>query len=247
MNVAQIYNYQLDEFGNFEWVIVHDKTQKQEFLKPAMNVETWTYYGRTQFAKYQTTWQVDGSRPNEATLADSGPHALAASNEVPVHRIESKSKLWIGNRIILPLISHLNALNSYDWSLWLANVPLPVFTNGPDGTIDPNTTAAEYAAINLPDGAKFEWVEPAGSSFDASQKYIENLREAIYRQAFLVALGRSSRASATVQSAVSKEQDWQPASSVLNVFGNLIRTSIQNVLEDIAEIRRTRPTLMSAD
>ena len=53
----------------------------------------------------------------------------------------------------------------------------------------------------------------------------------------MLAQGRSSRASSTVQSASSKEQDMSVASDVLSVFGTLIRTAIQTTIQTIADIR----------
>jgi hypothetical protein len=233
----QVYNFQRDSFGNFDWIVIHDKKINQNFLGESSYQETYTYYDRQQFAKYQMVWPIDGNRPKQGTLVDSGPHALAGRNEVPVYCVKSDNKLWIGNRIVLPLISYLNATNCQDWSLWLACVPLPVFRNGKDEKVNPNTTAAEYSSIIIPNDAEFKYVEPEGKSFEAMKDYIESQKEMIFRQAFLVALGRASSKTSTVQSGASKSMDWEPSASILNVFGNLIRTAIQDVLERIAYIR----------
>jgi len=233
-----VINYQKDKYGKFEWVVLHSLDVVQSFLGTPKNVERWSYYDKTTYAVYQAEWEPNANKPTKATLVDLGLHAMAGLQEVPLTCVETGDKLWLGNRVFLPCLDHLNTENSYGWSLWLANNPLPVFTNGKDTEVSANVTVAEYAAITLPaPDSKFEYVEPKGESWKSTQAYLESLRENIYRLCHLVAQGRSSRASATVQSAVSKEIDMQPAADVLNVFGTLIRTAIQDALEDIAEIR----------
>lgn len=235
--LQNISNYQYDADGNLEWVLIHATNTIQSFLAPTKTVETWTYYDKKTYATYTAEYQTGTQRANTATLTDSGIHSMSSQNEVPVSCVRTDYKLWLGNRIYLPVVEYFNAYNSFGWSLWLANNPLPVLTDGQNAPVADSQTVSEYAFLKLPFGATFKWEEPQGHSWEASQKYLDSLREGIYRQCHLVAQGRSSRASATVASGVSKEADMQPAADVLNVFGNLIRNTIQDTLDDLAQIR----------
>lgn len=235
---CSVINWQTDAFGKYEWAVIQTINTVQEFLQEPQTVERFTYYDKTQYAVYECRYPAGKSRPTQATLVDSGVHAMSAQNEVPLKCIKTDHKLWLGNRLYLGLLDYLNASNSLSNSIFLVNNPIPVFTSG-DDPIDTNQTAAEYAAIVLPKSASFNFVSPDGVAYDASQKYLEVLREGLYRQAHIVQQGRSGRASASVQSALSKEQDSSVSAVILSVFGTLIRTTIQETLQTVSVIRGT--------
>lgn len=231
-----IQNWSQDAFGALEWVTIHTVRTEQEFLGPLWTVERWTYYDKNEFAVYESRYQ-DGKKNIAANLISSGNHALSDQNGVPLKIINADDRLWLGNRVLLPLIEHFNTDNSLGWSLWLANNPIPTFHDGKDGAkVDISQTAAEYSAINIPEGGDFKWVEPEGKSWTSSQERLNNLKDGIFRSCHLLAQAKTSRGS-DYQSGLSKEVQVQPAVDVLNILGSLIRTAIQNALSAVSAIR----------
>jgi hypothetical protein len=235
--VGSVTNWALDANGNFDWVMVHTINDVQRFLLPGLTRETWTYYDKQQYAKYQTEYETGKAKPTTANLIDSGSHSMSAFNEVPVECVSADDKLWLGNRIFSGLVEHLNSQCGLSWSLFLSNFPVPVLTDGPNATVAETQTVSEYSFLKMPNGSAFAYVEPAGNGWTASLEYLETLKESLFRQCHLIAMARSSRATPSAQSSASKQQDWNVSASILNGFGTKIRNQIQDTLDDIAQIR----------
>jgi hypothetical protein len=236
VHVPSVINWQKDSYGNFEWVVVANKQVLQNFLgKPATQL-TWTYYNTTQYAIYQASYTEAQAKPTTAILIDSGVHAMAEQNVVPLVCVESKQH-WLGNRLYLSLIEHFNAYNSLAWSLWQALNPVISISDGSDKPIELSQTVSEFSFLHLPYQSKAEWLEPEGTSWDVSLKYLEELRQNIYRMSHVTPLGRSSRATPAAQSGVARVEEMAPAASVLNNIGSLIKNVLQQTLDAIAAIR----------
>jgi hypothetical protein len=232
---SSVTNWQLDRFGNYEWVLLHTVSTESSFLGAVETVERWSYYNKTDFAIYEARYEKD-KKTTTANLVSTGRHALADEGKVPVRVITADDRLWLGNRVYLPLVEYFNTDCAYGFSLWLANAPLPVFVDGTDSKTEASQTVAEYASITLPKGGDFKFVEVEGKSFDSSQKRLDSLKDAIYRLCHLLPHGKTSKGS-DYQSGVSKEVQMQPASDVLNVIGSLIRGAIEDALGCVAAIR----------
>lgn len=232
---TSLQNWQKDSFGAYQFVILHTKQIIQSFLGEPTTQERWTYYDKQNYAIYEATYK-DNQRTLDAKLIATGRHALADKNKVPLHVIEAGDRLWLGNRVLLPLVEHLNTDNSLGFSLFQANMAVPVFTHGQTDKTMTSQTAAEYAALALPYGGKFAFVEPEGKSWESSQKRLESIKDSIYRMCHLLPHAKSSKGS-DYQSGLAREVAMQPAADVLNSVGTLIRTAIQDGLEDVATIR----------
>ncbi|HXS93170.1 MAG TPA: hypothetical protein VN736_01125 [Candidatus Limnocylindrales bacterium] len=237
IDITAVQNWQQDAFGNFEWCVVHNKQQVQSFLANPLTVETWTYYDKTNYAVYQCEYAAEGKqRPTTAMLVDSGRHAMADQSVVPVIAI-STSQHWLGNRLYLSLLEHFNAYNSLAFSLWQALNPVPVIQDGEQKAVELQQTVSEYAFLHLPYNGKAFWLEPQGTSWDASLKYLEELRSNVYRMAHVSPLGRSTKATPNAQSGYSKELEMSPSASVLNCIGTMVKNVLQQTLDAVAAIR----------
>lgn len=242
----QVINYEVDDRGNLNWILIRVESQDHSFLKRARKIVRWHYFDRTEFFTYE--WREGDKRPegvnsDVAKLVGFGNHSMAdykddetgnVTGRVPVHVIEVTSDFWIANRVFLPMIDHLNVDNSYSFALKQGNLAMPVITS--DSEFQP--TLAECGFIMLPQGATFAWAEPSGTSYQRSQERIDSLREEIFRLMHLQAQGKSSTAVASAQSGYSKEQDMAPAHDILESMGDLIRTNMQIVLYLVAAIRQ---------
>jgi hypothetical protein len=100
-----------------------------------------------------------------------------------------------------------------------------------------NLLISETAFLQLGETDKLEWLEPKGNSFEQSAKYLQSLREEIYRSMYLQAQGRNSSASASSQSGYSKEMDMMPANDALNGYGDVMRRGMQDVGNNVAKAK----------
>lgn len=67
-----VINWSLDEYGNFEWVVIRTKQIKKDQVEdPEWRTETrWAYYDKR-------TYRIYGEDGGEAVLIDQGTHGLA--------------------------------------------------------------------------------------------------------------------------------------------------------------------------
>lgn len=243
----QALNWDSDAAGNLKWIVFRVETTQHQFLQADVVVRRWYYFDRLEFMVYEwrsdnpTRGTTDGT--DTAALIDQGPHSMAdyvdpdstQLGRVPVYTFELPDGMWLAHRVFLPVIDHLNTDNSLGWALFNANLAVPVIT----GPAEYQPTLTEVGYIYIREGT-FSWAEPSGTSFDHSQKRIENLREEIFRLMYLQAQGRSSKASASAQSGYSKELDMAPAGDALKFLGDSTRAAMQIILELVAAIRQEK-------
>jgi hypothetical protein len=257
-DARQVINFSADTRGNLDWIVIKTERKDQEFLGETKDVTTWYYFDRQEYRVYErkathgTTLdqtyviynssgdRIDNNSPM-ATLIDRGPHSLSKFNRVPVRRIEVPDALWLGNRAYMQMMTHINKENEYDWALTMSCLAQLLVIGQQDLT---NLTITEAGFLHLPDAAAhIEWLEPKGTSFEAMQKRIDNLRQEIFRVLYLQAQGKDSSATAAGASGYSKEVDMIPASDALNGFGKVVRQGMQNVLDDVSMARDGIDTL----
>jgi hypothetical protein len=232
----EVYNWCEDDFGVLEWVVIHCKSVQQQFAKPPITVKRWYYYDRFEFRIYQETssqsspMQADKS----AILIAQGRHAFSEYETVPVLQVAVPTGMWLANRVMPQVKSHINNENAYDWSLQQSNLAMPVLT----GNIREVPTISAGGYIQLPEGATISWTEPPGGAYERSEIRINTLREEIYRQMFLLAQSRSNQDTPTMQSGISKEMDMVPATHIQNFLGDLLRVNMQKVMNNIARFRQ---------
>ena len=235
----QVINWSCDLHGVFEWVIVFDTVITQDDpLQPATVTDTWWVYDRATVAKYARVRKEDEKQPppeDEATLQNYGPHSLANVGVVPIIAMEMPEDLWIGLRVKSPLISLLNLENTYDWSLNQTNCPTLVLYTDSDAV--QNVKRSEVSFIRLGSADKAAYLEHTGKSYEASSKRLIEKREDLYRMAYLTAQAKSTSATASAQSGLSKQQDMMPARDILSSVGDITRQHQQAVLEHIAGIQ----------
>jgi len=245
-NPQDVINWYEDEQGNLEWAVIKllATVQDDPFQEPKV-FDRWYVFTRDQVAAYEHERKKDqtqvlntlGDNPPDAnaTLIKDfpHPHSLADQKIVPLFRQVIDTSIWIGARVDSPLVRLLNHENSYDWALEMTN--LAMLTIYSDKDVD-KVSAGEGHFLQFGKDDKAEFLEQSGQAFEASQERIKELREEVYRLAYLVTQGRSASASASAQSGYSKEQDMMPARDVLSALGDQARTGIQRVLD--AAIKR---------
>lgn len=229
-------NYERDEFGNLEWIVFKETTTRNRFKAKPLVVDTWIYYDRENFQIHSREYEEGSQDKPEPKVVANGPHAMKSLKKVPVHEIIVSKSAWIGNRILLPVLNHLNQDNAYDWSLFMAALAIPVVTTDDDVT---SLNISESGFIKLGKGDTYSFSEPSGTSFAAVEGRVRSLREEIYRLSYLLAQARTTDATPSAASGFAKEMDQLPSAQFLNYMGDVLRTSIQNILADVSKVRAT--------
>lgn len=231
----EVINWQTDEAGNLEWAVVAIRREQGGFLELEQRIDRWYYFDKEGYRLYERVFDPSkgSAASGVAMLVDEGPHALTGYHRVPLRRIEIPEGMWLANRAYLPALDHLNAENQLAWALMIANLAMPIIFSGKD--VKP--TYSEVGFLQLDPGDQFQWSEHPGNSFVRQAERIASVREEIYRSLYLLSQGRDSGASATVQSALSKQIDLRPAYDLLDGFGDVLRPAMEKVLRDVSDAR----------
>lgn len=233
----QMINYRKDENGKLEWAMfsARQETATTPFAAPQVT-DDWYYFDRQNFAHYRRVVPLNEKTTPDNAQAEKileGPHALNAKGVVPVIYVEVPKGLWLVNRAYSVAKNHLNTTNALDWALYMACLAMPVVKM--DG--DYEVTLSEAGFIKLPKDADYSWAEPEGKSFEQMQKRVENLCEQVFRAFYLIAQSRSTSATASSQSGVSKQQDAVPSKKILNLFGDVMRAVTQAIYNYVSTAR----------
>lgn len=242
---SSVINCERDAYGNLQWIVFRTTEDRTPFLGKPETVTRWSYYDKEEFRIYEhssSDERLPGDTEEMAVLTSSGRHALAdyepyegaPKGRVPVVDVEVPEILWLGARVYLQALDHLNLENSLKWGIFLGNLAQPVIKT--ESEIEP--TIHESGAIRLSPGDEYSFAEPTGNTFKISQERLDRLREDMYRSMYLQAQGRSESATASAQSGLSKEQDMAPGRDVLNSFGSVMRKHMLLILSLVAAVRQ---------
>lgn len=247
-NPQDFINWQVDESGELEWAILKLRATTQDTPFADVTVaDRWYIFTADQVAAYEYQFpQKDTGNPElgfsendynsnakaELLAGYPKPHSLADEKRVPIFVESIHKDHWIGDRVVSPLVRLLNLENSHDWSLEQSNLAQLVIYSDQDLNA---VKRGEAHFLQLGSGDKAEYLEPSGQTTKASQDRINEVREEIYRLAYLVAQGRSASASAAMQSGYSKEQDMMPARDVLAALGDGVRGAMEKILQTAAD------------
>jgi len=226
-SAEDIINWNLDEVGNFDWVVIRTKLIKKDRVEDAdWKTETrWSYYDKQSFKLYS---RVDGA----IRLVDEGTHALAKLNRVPLFDLRIPEGLWMLNRAGLLQLEHFNKSNALSWALTMGLFAMPVVYSDRDWS----QIVGESYYIQLAPDDKFGWTEPEGKVFQIAQDNLKRLQEEIYRVCYLAQAGGSLDAGG-MQSGVSKQLDFSITQEVLRAYGDAMKDLMRRVLTSIEAAR----------
>jgi hypothetical protein len=227
-----VINWNLDEQGNFDWVVIRTKCVKKDRVDDVeWRTETrWAYYDKTTFKIYVKA--DDGTFGNGPRLVDEGTHALAKLNRVPLFDLRIPEGLWMLNRAGLLQLEHFNKSNALSWALTMGLFAMPVVYSDRDWS----QMVGESYYIQLSPEDRFGWTEPEGKVFQIAQDNLTRLQEEIYRVCYLAQAGGSLNAGG-VQSGISKQLDFSITQEVLRAYGDAMKELIRRVLTAIEAAR----------
>jgi hypothetical protein len=223
-----VINWNLDEQGNFDWVVIRTKLIRKERVEDASwSKETkWSYYDKQTFRIYSQVG--DGDK----RLVDEGTHALAKLNRVPLFDLRIPEGMWMLNRAGLLQLEHFNKSNALSWALTMGLFAMPVVYSDRDW----NQMVGESYYIQLGQDDKFGWTEPEGKVFSIAQENLTRLQEEIYRVCYLAQAGGALDAGGA-QSGISKQLDFSITQEVLRAYGDAMKDLIRRVLTSIEAAR----------
>jgi len=226
-SAEDVINWNLDEQGNFDWVVIRTKLIRKERVEDAAwSKETrWAYYDKQTFRIYS---QVD----DVVRLVDEGTHALAKLNRVPLFDLRIPEGMWMLNRAGLLQLEHFNKSNALSWALTMGLFAMPVVYSDRDW----NQMVGESYYIQLAPDDKFGWTEPEGKVFSIAQDNLTRLQEEIYRVCYLAQAGGALDARGG-QSGISKQLDFSITQEVLRAYGDAMKDLIRRVLTSIEAAR----------
>lgn len=262
-NTNDIINYRTDREGNLVWVVIKSARVDQETpFKPVVVIDQWWVYDQTSWALYEhrrpvepgsgnttmpMTAQGSGGahspNPKTADLVASGLHALHHVGRCPVRMFQAPEGLWLGKRIYLPLLSHLNEDNALGWLLAQTNLAIPVITGagleiGGDNDTSGIKYYSEITAIALPANATFTWSSPPGTASQTCMDRLESLTQEIYRLMYLQDQGRPSSSVGSQRSGRAIEMDKMPSREVAETLGRCVRHMISKMYQDVIDSRK---------
>lgn len=250
-----VINWETDEYGNLNWVVLYAKTEQQRFLQNPLVIERWYWYDRKQYrvyeAKYDKPQTASTATDAAATsagvtsalvdmekipieLVRAGYHPLASKNTVPLQHVTVPAGWWMGNRAYLVALEHLNVSNALKWSLYMAALAVPILITDDDVS---NLTQSEVGFFKFGIGSDYKFAEPSGTCWEHLANRARTLTEEIWRALYLVSQARTTSATASAQSGVSKQQDMAPSHDVLNGMGDILRAAMQQTLELVTAAR----------
>lgn len=261
-NANDVINYRTDREGNLVWCVIKGARSGQEGpFDPIFTVDQWWVYDQTSWALYEYQHPVEpgsvtaGSaqsvaainagltKPGKyATLTGSGLHALHHVGRCPVRMFEVPEGQWMGDRVYLPILTHLNEDNALGWLLAQTNLAIPVIIGGGVEMGDSNDTSgikfySEISAIALPNGATFNWSSPPATASATSMRRLESLTEEVFRLMYLQDQGRPSAQTPSNRSGRAIELDKMPSREVAEALGRNIRDMITKMYQDVIDSR----------
>jgi hypothetical protein len=236
-DAEDLVNWSVDNRGDYEWVGLRNKTQRQLRVDSEELVEQtlWYYYDKTEYQIYQ---RIEGSAKssdaeNDIQLIARGPHALTHQSRVPLIDLQVSEGLWLMNKAANLQLEHFNKSNALGWAITMGLFAMPVIYSDREW----NQIVGESYYIQLGPSDKFGWTEPDGKVYQIAAANLETLKEEIYRVCYL-AQASGETIGGRAQSAESKQLDFVITQEVLRAYGSAVKTCIKKVLGAISEARQ---------
>ena len=222
-----VINWSLDEYGNFDWVVIRTKQIKKDRVEdPEWRTETrWAYYDKQAYRIYLE----DGG---EAVLTDQGTHGLAKLGQTPLFALRIPEGLWMLNRAGSLQLEHFNKSNALSWALTMGLFAMPVVYSDREWS----QMVGESYYIQLGPEDKFGWTEPEGKVYQIAADNLARLQEEIYRVCYLTQAGAALDVTGR-QSALAKQRDFSITQEVLRAYGDAVKEQIRRVLRATAAAR----------
>ncbi len=228
----ELINWSRDERGEYDWVVVRHRVQRQPKLEDAEIVEEtyWRYYDRTSFRSYRQVNRGKDEAPID--LIAQGSHGLCRQRRVPLIDLQMSDGLWLMNKAAHLQLEHFNKSNALSWAITMGLFAMPVIYSDREW----NQIVGESYFIQLGPTDRFGWTEPDGKVYQIAAQNLETLKEEIYRVCYL-AQASGEMMGGHAQSAASKQLDFTITYEILRGYGSIVKDCIKKIVMAINEAR----------
>jgi hypothetical protein len=227
-----LINWSRNERGEYDWVVVRHRVERQPKLEDAALVEEtyWRYYDRTNFRTYRQVSQDKKEAPIE--LIAQGSHGLCNQRRVPLIDLQLSDGLWLMNKAAHLQLEHFNKSNALSWAITMGLFAMPVIYSDREW----NQIVGESYFIQLGPTDRFGWTEPDGKVYQIAAQYLETLKEEIYRVCYL-SQASGEMMGGHAQSAASKQLDFTITYEILRGYGSMVKDCIKKIATAITDAR----------
>jgi hypothetical protein len=147
--------------------------------------------------------------------------------------LEANDSYWLMNKAAQLQLEHFNKSNALGWAITMGLFAMPVIYSDRAW----NQIVGESYFIQLAPGDRFGWAEPDGKVHQIAAAHLETLKEEIYRVCYLSQVSGED-AGGRVQSALSKQLDFQVTQEVLRAYGVWVKSAMRKILHAIVAARQ---------
>jgi hypothetical protein len=237
--LGEVYDWECDDDGRLEWVLVHSIERKRQGLNAGRNqvVERWKHYLPDRVDVYRVAYEADKRPAKESVLAvdpaESYSHRFGI---VPVFCLEVPVGLWAANRLKTPQLAHFRASNAQTWSLSTSCYAMMLY-QVEDADAFGKMMAGPAKGIVMGKEEKASWIAPPAAHFGAMDEEIKAQKDEIFRLAHQMALGVENNAAAIGRSAESKASDSESTRVILEAYGELVVEVMERVFDLVSAVR----------
>lgn len=233
---SHVFDWEVDEFGQFLWVITHkiEKQRKNPKVDKKVIIETWKLYDQVNVETFQISYEP-GKRPNADQIIPSqgsNPHGFP---QVPILCLELPPGLWLMNRLADAQIEHFQNNCSLGWAMRRACSPTMVWKSQDDSE-----------AISTPLGIKIgkeddvKWIAPPSEAFDQIAKRIASFKDEIHRLALQMALAVDNSPGTLKRSGESKAKDAEATEIILYSYALIVKEFVEKLFQLISNARNEK-------
>lgn len=234
-------DWQEDDSGELDWVLLKKEQKKRQFPYDRRKVEIRTYVDRQRWACWEVAREAQGQEGNgqdTVTFLGSGSHGLG---RVPFVVLEVPFGLWVANKLSSWQTGLFNQMSMLDYAQLMSCFLQPALTTPTPG--ETNHIYGESMMLELRAGSegrsdeKFEWIAPDTAPLEFSSKRILEQRDEGYRIVHQMSLAVDSQAvGAIARSGASKIEDRRAAEVILCAFGGYVRNALIRTLNMVSDI-----------
>lgn len=224
-----VLDWECDEDGNLEWVIVHDK--KSPRLTPYdsrnMVTETWRVYTKELWEKYEVTYEKGSPPSQEAEILPVASGPSPTPGFVPMVRLEFPCEVQLMPVLFSPLLELIRKRNALSWSLDRSSYAMRIFKLAE--MRDLQVHGVGHGIVLGPD-EDVKWDSPPADAFAPTANYIDEIKTEAYRSAHAMALSIGNSAAALGRSEGSKAMDFDAISVVMRFMGRFVLRALNRIL-----------------
>lgn len=238
-NAQEILDWQEDESGELEWILLSKKQTRREFPDKRYESEVRTYVDKDTWAAWEVCRTDQGT--HEAALIAEGKHSLGV---VPFEWLTVPHGMWVMDQLFAWQLDLFNAMSMLTYSTQVACFLQPYIKSHEGSESATNRILGEGILLSLRAGDKdregedFGWKSPDVSPLEFQDKRLQTQRDEGYRIVHQMSLAVDSQSAQTAiaRSGASKVEDRRSAEIILGGYGTYVRAFLLRTLTKISKI-----------